>query len=136
MNFSTLNQEDKISLLRGSGFLWCFFAGTIFSATYAYLNPDIERWLISIFLLICFLISLPTLPEVKVLVKHLSRYRFYTVVTFANVLIVAVVWLWEAPLTLSVLLSFAVFTNGLIWPFITLEHYKKNYTRLFGAIDA
>ncbi|MEO3879460.1 MULTISPECIES: hypothetical protein [Rheinheimera] len=136
MKYCSLDKHDKLSLNLDSskfiGIYCCFFISLAFTID----TPSAERWIFTVVFAVSSLLMFSWANEVKLMVKRLVGYRFYTLTTFALVPMVAVPWFFEIPSGITMTLTLLVSLNCLVWPFVTVSEYEKNYTAIFGLMDA
>ena len=136
MKYCSLDKHDKLSMNLDTGKFIGIYCCFIMSISFAIDTPSVERWIITAILAASSLLMFSWANEVKLMAKHLEGYRFYTLTTFALVPIVAVPWFFEIPFGITMTLTLLVGLNCLIWPFVTVSEYEKNYTAIFGLMDA
>jgi len=136
MKYCSLDKHDKFSLSLGTSKFIGIYCGFVGSIAFAIHTPSVERWIIAVVLAVSSLLMFSLENEVKLMVKRLVGYRFYTLTTFALVPTVAVPWFFEIPSGITMTLTLLVGLNCLIWPFVTVSEYEKNYTSMFGLMDA
>ena len=136
MKYFSLDKQDKFSMNLDTskfiGIYCCFFISLAFTIN----TPSAERWIFTAVFAASSLLMFSWANEVKLMIKHLEGYRFYTLTTFALVPMVAVPWFFEVPFGITMTLTLLVGINCLIWPFVTVSEYEKNYTAIFGLMDA
>ena len=122
MKYCSLDKHDKLSLNLDSskfiGIYCCFFISLAFTID----TPSAERWVITAVLAVLTLLMLSLANEVKLMVKRLVGYRFYTLTTFALVPMVAVPWFFEIPSGITMTLTLLVSLNCLVWPCLPCPH--------------
>lgn len=75
--------------------------------------------------------------EISILRKNIRWFNAYSIVTYASVALVGFFIHFEMVKSIAIVGLFPVIINlGIVRPVITVKIYKKNYTRLFGVIDA
>jgi uncharacterized membrane protein HdeD (DUF308 family) len=60
-----------------------------------------------------------------------------TRLTFLSGIIFAITWPFESTFFVTLIIGVPALINGtLVWPQLTVNTYAKNYTKLFGRLDA
>jgi len=136
MKYYSLDKQDKFSMNLDTSKFIGIYCCLVISIAFTIHTPTFERWIITAVLAAFSLLAFSWANEVKLMSKHLEGYRFYTLTTFALVPIVAIPWFFAIPFGITMTLTLLVGLNCLIWPFVTVSEYEKNYTAIFGLMDA
>jgi hypothetical protein len=125
-------------LLQGIAAKWLFVCLFFYLIGLAILKASAVSVVISLFALVVLIMLLSGDEiEIKTLEKNIKWYKFYSLFTFLSGASVSFVLPFEFASPFSFLLLFLFMLNGmLIWPYVTVSTFKKNYTSLFGMYDA
>ncbi|MEP0175660.1 MAG: hypothetical protein ABJD02_17990 [Paraglaciecola sp.] len=75
--------------------------------------------------------------EISIMYKNISWYRKYCNATYISGGLTGFLIPFDSTQLISLLIALPALINAaLIWPQITVNTYKKNYTKLFGLVDA
>jgi uncharacterized membrane protein HdeD (DUF308 family) len=75
--------------------------------------------------------------EIRTMYRKVRWYKNYTRLTFLSGIMFAITWPFDSTLFLALILGVPALINGtLVWPQLTVNTYAKNYTKLFGRLDA
>ncbi len=75
--------------------------------------------------------------EISIMYKNISWYRKYCNATYISGALIGSLIPFDSTQLISLLMALPALINAaLIWPQITVNTYKKNYTKLFGLVDA
>jgi hypothetical protein len=75
--------------------------------------------------------------EISIMYKNISWYRKYCNATYMSCALTGFLIPFDSTQLISLLMALPALINAaLIWPQITVNTYKKNYTKLFGFVDA
>ncbi|WP_334060077.1 hypothetical protein [Alteromonas sp. S005] len=110
----------------------------LFGSALSTIRPESILWgLAGLFCLYLFVSDCTEKSEVTVLMKNISSFRAYSILTYITVALSGFMVIFGAPLIFNTIVIIPVVTNALIVrPFVFADLYKKNYTRLFGIVDA
>jgi hypothetical protein len=136
----SLEPIDKSLLYKGAFLNW-FFTVIFFSLISVAIKEasafSLVLVIISLIVLILLIGGFDDEDEIFTMYKKIRWYKNYTRLTFLSGIILAVTWPFDSTLFLALILSVPVLVNGtLVWPQITVNTYVKNYTKLFGRLDA
>lgn len=75
--------------------------------------------------------------EISTMYKNISWYRNYCTITYVSGALTGFLIPFDNTQLISLLMALPALINAaLIWPHITVITYRKNYTKLFGVVDA
>jgi len=101
-------------------------------------RPESLLWGIAgLFSLYLFISDYIGESEVTILIKNISSFKTYSILTYISVALSGFLLTFDATLLFTFVVIFPVIINAfMVRPFVFVNLYKKNYTRLFGVIDA
>ncbi|GEM_PF-1785700 len=110
----------------------------MFGSALSTIRPESILWgLAGLFCLYLFVSDCTEKSEVTALMKNISSFRTYSILTYITVALSGFIVTFDAPSIFTTIVIIPVVTNALIVrPFVFVDLYKKNYTRLFGIVDA
>ncbi|MBO7924652.1 hypothetical protein J5X92_20895, partial [Alteromonas sp. K632G] len=102
------------------------------------IRPESLLWGIAgLFSLYLFISDYIGESEVTILIKNISSFKTYSILTYISVALSGFLLTFDATLLFTFVVIFPVIINAfMVRPFVFVNLYKKNYTRLFGVIDA
>ena len=113
-------------------------ASTFFGSAIYEIRPEsVILGIVGLVFLYFFTCDYTSEDEISVLRKNIQWFNTYSFITVASAALVGFFIPFETIGFLAFIALFPVMINAcLVRPFITVKLYKKNYTRLFGTIDA
>jgi hypothetical protein len=131
---------DKYLLYQGAYSNWFLLviSLTLLGFAIKILKPEsIILALMGMIFLYMFIESVDDGLEISTMNKKIGWYRNYSIVTYMSGALIGFLLPFESTQFISLLIAFPALVNAcVIWPQITVNTYKKNYTKLFGFIDA
>jgi len=136
----SLEPIDKHLLYKGAFLNW-FFTIVFFSLVSVAIKEASDFSLIlgvgSLILLILIISGIDDEYEIITMYNKIRWYKNYARLTFLSGIIFAITWPFESTSFIALIIGIPAFINAtFIWPQLTVSTYVKNYTKLFGCIDA
>ena len=142
MNRMPLSKEpiDQYLLFKmaaGDSFIVGISSAFFGSAIYEIRPESLVLGFVGLVLLYFFISDYTSEDELSVLRKNIQWFRAYSFVTYLSAVLVGFFIHFDILDLFAILALFPVLINAcLVRPFVTVKLYIKNYTRLFGVIDA
>jgi hypothetical protein len=136
----SLEPIDKSLLYKGVFLNW-FFIVIFFSLIGVAIKEASTFSLVlvigSLIVLILIITGFDDEDEIIIMYKKIKWYKNYTRLTFLSGIIFAITWPFESTFFVTLIIGVPALINGtLVWPQLTVNTYAKNYTKLFGRLDA
>jgi hypothetical protein len=136
----SLEPIDKSLLYKGAFLNW-FLTVTFFSLICVAIKEanafSLVLVIISLIVLMLIIAGFEDEDEIRTMYRKVRWYKNYTRLTFLSGIMFAVTWPFDSTLFLALILGVPALINGtLVWPQLTVNTYAKNYTKLFGRLDA
>lgn len=136
----SLEPIDKSLLYKGAFLNW-FFTVIFFSLIGVAIKEvnafSLVLVIISLILLVLIIAGFEGEDEIRTMYRKVRWYKNYTRLTFLSGILFAVIWPFDSTFFLALILGVPALINGtLVWPQLTVNTYAKNYTKLFGRLDA
>ena len=136
----TLESIDKSLLYQKAASGWFLTIMFFFSVGVAIEKASTISLIIvmgSLFFLILIITNIDDEYEIITMYKKIRWYKNYARVTFFSGMMLSITFPFQSTLFIALLIATPILINGaIIWPLLTVKTYTKNYTKLFGLIDA